>query len=287
MQDVCRPVLRSLLASLPLAILAPTPEAVASCLPPPARACSAQPVVLEAEPMRVETRDGKTLHGDFYALPRKKGSQERLPAALLVHGHGGNRVAFETLADALARSGMAVLAIDLRGHGQSVTADSDWSKLDAAGQANLWTFAVRDLEAAVGWLRARPEVLSTGLNLFGYGGGAGLAAHFALSDESVRSLTLIEPFAGATFEEQPFDLAADLAELQGLPMKLVAEHSSGEAVEALITGLDASEWIQVELAKPVEGGLLSDKRHTKNWARWALEQNTQRGGDALGVGARG
>jgi alpha-beta hydrolase superfamily lysophospholipase len=226
--------------------------------------------------MRVETSDGKVLIGDFYAPPAKKSDDERAPAALLVHGAGGDRGAFATLAEALARSGMAVLAIDLRGHGESATADYAFQSLDEAARSNLWTFAVRDLQAAVQWLRARPGVHGAALNLFGFGEGASLAAHYALGDETVRSLTLLEPHAGAAFAAPVFDLVEDLRQLEGLPLKLVAQRTHKAQVDALLTALDEPAWIEVELQKPVEAGLLSDKRLAKSWAQWSADRSAGR-----------
>lgn len=242
----------------------------------PGAAGPALPAAIDAERMRVETSDGKLLIGDFYAPPAKKSAEERAPAALLVHGAGGDRAAFATLAEALARSGMAVLAIDLRGHGESATADYSFQGLDEAARANLWTFAVRDLQAAVQWLRAQPGVHGAALNLFGYGEGAGLATHYALGDETVRSLVLLEPHGGAAFAAPVFDLVEDLRQLEGLPLKLVAQRSQKAQLDALLTALDEPAWLEVELQKSTETGLLGDKRLTKTWAQWSSDRSAGR-----------
>jgi pimeloyl-ACP methyl ester carboxylesterase len=231
---------------------------------------------IEAERMRVETRDGKVLIGDFYSPPAKKNAEERAPAALLLHGAGGNRTGFATLAEALARSGMAVLAIDLRGHGESATNEDSFQNLDEASRSNLWTFAVRDLQAAVQWLRDQPGVHGAALNLFGFAEGASLAAHYALADETVRSLTLLDPHSGAAFPSPVFDLAEDLRQLEGLPLKLVSQRTHKAQLDALLTALDEPAWIEVELLKPTEAGLLADKRLVKGWAQWSADRSAGR-----------
>lgn len=280
-------------ASLFLFGLLLSPLGQASALTP--APLSAQPLpapgpvaaAIEAERMRVETSDGKVLIGDFYAPPAKKSAEERSPAALLVHGAGGDRAGFATLAEALARAGMAVLAIDLRGHGESATADYAFQGLDEAARTNLWTFAVRDLQAAVQWLRAQPGVHAAALNLIGFGEGASLATHYALGDESVRSLVLLEPHAGAALAAPVFDLAEDLRQLEGLPLKLVAQRSHKAQLDALLTALDEPSWLEVELQKPVEAGLLADKRLTKSWAQWSADRSAGRSAPAAATPARG
>ena len=71
------------------------------------------------EPRRVEftTSDGVQIVGDFY-LPKKP--VEKLPAVILLHMYDSNRRAWDTLAPELQKAGLAVLAIDLRGHGESI-----------------------------------------------------------------------------------------------------------------------------------------------------------------------
>ncbi len=64
----------------------------------------------------LETKDGVALHCTFYGGFLEK---EAIPF-LLLHGWDGNRGEFDGLAKELQRRGHASLAIDLRGHGDSV-----------------------------------------------------------------------------------------------------------------------------------------------------------------------
>lgn len=90
----------------------------------------------------VETRlvaaDGTRLHGTY--LP---GPAEPAPAVLLVHGFAAHRKkpSYAYLADVLAAR-LHVLALDLRGHG------------DSGGASTLGDREALDVEAGVRWLRA-------------------------------------------------------------------------------------------------------------------------------------
>ena len=80
----------------------------------------------DSETMRVETSDGFIIKGEFWT-PRKKG---RAPAALLLHDTLRDKADHEKIATNLNKRGFAVLSIDLRGHGKSVSEKLDSAELD-------------------------------------------------------------------------------------------------------------------------------------------------------------
>lgn len=71
----------------------------------------------KAEAVTLTTRDGVTIHCTYFPSLMKK---EAVPV-LLLHGWEGQRGDYRVLAMALQKAGHAVLAPDLRGHGQSTT----------------------------------------------------------------------------------------------------------------------------------------------------------------------
>lgn len=96
------------------------------------------------EAITLTTGDGVTLAG-WYAPPSNGA------AILLLHGAGGSRESVRRYADMLVRHGYGVLALDLRGHGES---DGVTNRLGWQG--------TQDVKAAVEYLQARPEVARIG-----------------------------------------------------------------------------------------------------------------------------
>ncbi|HZZ28768.1 MAG TPA: alpha/beta fold hydrolase [Pirellulales bacterium] len=66
-----------------------------------------------------KTRDGVQLSATFYPTPLEKDAQKDAVPVILLHSFKGSRAEFNDLAVALQEAGCAVLAPDLRGHGQS------------------------------------------------------------------------------------------------------------------------------------------------------------------------
>jgi pimeloyl-ACP methyl ester carboxylesterase len=110
------------------------------------------------EEITLKTDDGVTLAG-WYAPPANGA------AIVLLHGAGGSREDVRPYAAMLARHGYGVLALDLRGHGQS------------GGRTNrLGWQGTADVGAAVKYLQARPDVEQIGGLGLSMGGEALLGA---------------------------------------------------------------------------------------------------------------
>jgi alpha-beta hydrolase superfamily lysophospholipase len=104
------------------------------------------------------------------------------PAVLLVHMLSRSHREWDPAAQALSAAGFAVLALDLRGHGES-----------SGGYADGLTPMQQDVQAALDWLKARPEVQSGRVGIAGASLGASLAVLVAASDATVRSVALLSP----------------------------------------------------------------------------------------------
>jgi alpha-beta hydrolase superfamily lysophospholipase len=93
---------------------------------------------------------------------------------------------WQALAARLADAGLAVLAIDLRGHGASgaEAAPADPGDMNSS---------VRDVRAARVFLSGRPEICSGRIGIAGAQIGANLAIVEASLDLLVRSLALLSP----------------------------------------------------------------------------------------------
>lgn len=227
----------------------------------PAPVSKGAPKAVKVEEIEIQTQDKQALKASFYP-PRKSG---RAPAVLLIHDAGSTRAPFEKTAESLQKRGFAVLALDLRGHGLSVTEDFNWMKSAEEEQAKLWAFAMRDLDAATDFLRERDDVHNSNLSLVGVGAGAALATKYALRDENARAVVLIDPQP----EAFGYDMYKDVFDLGGLPTMILApksdRHQAERLQKAANEGNNGVEYVEFKMLKPKKGeGPLSDKRLPKS-----------------------
>ena len=118
-----------------------------------------------------------------FAVQQPSPAPEPPPAVLLMHGYTGDRIIMSGLARSLARSGYAVLSIDLRGHGQNRT--------PLAKGSGAPDHFVPDIAAAVEFLRATPHVDGSRVALIGYSMGARAALAYTTLGARVDAVVLI------------------------------------------------------------------------------------------------
>lgn len=133
----------------------------------------------QIETVRLTTKDGKQIAGDYYAAAGTSG-------ILLLHMMPADRTSWRALAGRLQDVEFHVLAIDLRGHGESTDGPSGFQRFsDQEHQQTLF-----DVEAAGEFLRTKGvEKLHAG----GASIGANLALEYAAKHEEVRSVILLSP----------------------------------------------------------------------------------------------
>jgi dipeptidyl aminopeptidase/acylaminoacyl peptidase len=136
------------------------------------------PTGLPWRQVRIPTVRGKTLFGWF--IPAAAGA----PALAVVHGWGGNAEMMLPLAAPLHAAGYALLLFDARSHGAS----------DGDNFASLPRFA-EDLERAVVWLQARPEVDPRRVGVIGHSVGAGAALLLATRRQDLLAAVSLAAFA--------------------------------------------------------------------------------------------
>lgn len=247
-----------MLSTLPLLFaLVGAPAAVPTVSP-----TAAVPTVGDTiEPALVRTDDKLDLRADFYP-PRQ--SADRAPAVLLIHDAGASRGSLTGLAEALQRANFGVLALDLRGHGESTNDDYNWSTADEERRSTLWAFATRDVEAGARWLASQKSLHSTNLTVIGVGAGGALAVRHALRDENVRGVGLI----GFQPQAHGFDVAADLVDLEGLPVLIAPAKEQRDAAESLVEKLEADDWITVKPLRSSADALFEDNRLLRSSVEW-------------------
>lgn len=138
-------------------------------------------------PVTLASGDGVHLAGEFYeaaARPSpfaRSAPEDRSPTVLLVHMLSRSRGDWGSLPDRLRDMGMTVLAIDLRGHGQS------------SGSARILPAMVQDVRAAATWLISRPNVRGDMLAVVGASLGATLALLASAEVPQARAIALLSP----------------------------------------------------------------------------------------------
>lgn len=151
------------------------------------------------------TADGVTIIGNLYK--KKEGG----PWALLLHMMPATKESWEGLAVRLAEAGFTVLAIDERGHGESVVSDRgplDYELFTEREQQEK----IRDVEAAVRWLVKTQGAKESRLAVVGASIGANLAVSFAAKHRPATTVVALSPgiaYHGVNTETAIYELAAE------------------------------------------------------------------------------
>jgi len=149
--------------------------------------------------VRIATGDGVLLGGELRLARRK----EEAPVAVLLHGLEGDRSVWEVTAARLEGAGFSVLALDLRGHGESTVRAGGGAlrveEVPAAERGGLMAdAAAEDVPAAVGHLVAEHGLPAEKVFLLGVGEGAEVALEAALDHLDVLpvGVGLVGPVPG-------------------------------------------------------------------------------------------
>ena len=154
--------------------------------------CSAT-ILHAGEPYRVEytTSDGVVIIGDYW-IP--KDANTPAPAVILLHMYRSDRSAWRPLVSVLEDAGFAIMAIDLRGHGESIKPeDRKLEKRVRDRDPVLFRAMHRDVFGAYRWLQQRPEVDLSRLAIVGASVGCSVALDYAVRDKSVDTIVLMTP----------------------------------------------------------------------------------------------
>jgi dienelactone hydrolase len=145
------------------------------------------------------TRDSVSIYGTLYT-PETQGKS---PGLVLLHMLRQKRKDWDDFARDAVKMGFVVLAIDLRGHGQSVRRVD--RILDPRQFSNAeFAKMVEDVRAAVEGLRTQEDVDDGQISLVGASLGANLALKYAAIDPAIRSVVLLSPglnYRGITTED--------------------------------------------------------------------------------------
>jgi alpha-beta hydrolase superfamily lysophospholipase len=154
----------------------------------------------------IRTDDGIQLAATFYEAATRPA-----PAVIYVHQLQKSRKDWDVVAGQLASEGVAGLAIDLRGHGESPGSPQDYSGM------------VQDVRAARRFLATRTDVTPNRIGIAGASIGATLSAVVAADDAAVVSLALLSP----TMDYRGMRLDAPMKKYGSRPALLVASMDDG------------------------------------------------------------
>lgn len=114
-----------------------------------------------------------------------------VPAALLLHGYTSRKEAMaDGIGTALAREGVASLAVDLPMHGERVPARHAVFPRQSMEVVRHWRVALDEAAAALAFLRALPHVNADRVGVVGYSLGSFLAVTLAARDGAVTPVVL-------------------------------------------------------------------------------------------------
>jgi dienelactone hydrolase len=152
------------------------------------------------------TEDGVSIAGTYYFplqdKSRRNETSSALPAAILLHMLGKDRSSWDMFPETLAQSGFVVLAIDLRGHGESVLQNGKPISYQSFTSDDLNKMSL-DVKAAKQFLtesgssnstvKNGPKVDPNRITLVGASIGANVAVNYAASDSTVSGVVLLSP----------------------------------------------------------------------------------------------
>lgn len=132
-----------------------------------------------SQQVEITAPDGLLIKGDYYLPATEDGALA--PAVILMHMLSSTRRAWEPLIPALVNEyGIAVLNIDLRGHGET-------------GGRPDWTLAEGDVQTIIDWLRTQEGIDPANLSLIGASIGSNLAIRGWANDPMIRTAVALSP----------------------------------------------------------------------------------------------
>ncbi len=134
------------------------------------------------------TDDGVELVGDFYTC-----AQACTGAALLLHMMPRTRGSWKPLAEKLEAAGVSVLAIDQRGHGESIHTTLgrtlDYETFSDSQQQGK----ILDVDAAIHWLQSEKKISIGSVAIVGASIGANLAIRYAADHHQITHIVAVAP----------------------------------------------------------------------------------------------
>jgi pimeloyl-ACP methyl ester carboxylesterase len=179
-----------------------------------------------------------------------------IPAILLLHGYGEDRSVWREFSRQLVDRGWAVMAMDLRGHGESKTKNQRPLQAVPEWRTSLHEFPV-DLDPALDWLKGQPRIDNKKIVVIGSDVGANLALIASGRFPEVRTVIAVNPNLNESFA-----LAGSAQDFQPKSALIVTSNpAEGDRIKALVTA-------------PSRVTVVAASGSTANTARWVADKQT-------------
>ena len=194
------------------------------------------------------------------SLEMPAGVPAPIPAVLLLHGFGENRAVWNDFKKTLLKRGLAVMTVDLRGHGDSRTKNGETISAAADWRTSPHEFPL-DLDAAITWLKTQTRINSNKIAVVGVDVGANLALIASGRFQQVRTVVAVNPnlvegqeMAGSAQDYKPRSA-----------LIIAATEAQGNAVKAVVQNPS-----QVRVVSPLDGTatVLQNKQVTDSIDQW-------------------
>ena len=187
-------------------------------------------------PVTTELEENNTVHG-LYFQPRGTGP---FPGVVVLHILGGDFILSQTIANALARNGVAALAIKMPyyaerrrpGHPRRMLSNNIEESI--AGM----TQAVLDIRRSVAWIRNRPEVDDADLGITGISLGGLMSALSAAAEPRVRKVGI--QLAGGDLAQSIWD--RENKETQGFRADWLASGGTRETFIKVVSPVEPTTY---------------------------------------------
>lgn len=186
---------------------------------------------LQKSKAEFNTEDGVTIVGDYFPPTGRAIS----PVAILLHMYRNDRSTWAPLIQPLHEAGFAVLAIDLRGHGESTNpTNMKLAERVVSRDPKLFNNMYKDVQAAIKWVRQQPNVDQEMLVLVGASVGCSVAIDVMARDPSVDAIVCMTP--GTNY--LGVNSTKHIAKTGDRPILLLATEKEREATDALAKSAD-------------------------------------------------
>ncbi|NOX57851.1 MAG: alpha/beta fold hydrolase [Planctomycetes bacterium] len=186
---------------------------------------------LQKKVANFKTQDGVEIVGDYFPPTGRAIS----PVAVLLHMYRSDRSAWSPLVKPLHEAGFAVLAIDMRGHGDSTKPET----LNLATRVNdrdakLFNNMYKDVDAAIEWARKQPNTDPKKLVLIGASVGCSIAIDTMSRDKTVNAIVCMTP--GTNY--LGVDSTEHIAKTDTRPILLLATEDERAATDTLASSVE-------------------------------------------------
>ncbi len=184
-------------------------------------ACGSTAPAVEPQRVSFPTADGVRLAADYF--PPTTSQRGGAPIVILLHMYRSDRTAYAPLVPPLHEAGFAVLAIDLRGHGESATTETRDAVLKR--DPEVFRKMQEDVRGAYDWLAQQANVDRARFALVGASVGSSIALQYAAKDRSVDAVVCLSP--GLNY--MGLDSAGELHQITGRKILLLATEDERDA----------------------------------------------------------